>query len=572
MTALMRLTWAAALTLGLAGLMAPAGWAQTPPAKAQEDEPDPEAEDAAETEEAGQDKEPEKKEKTIADLVGEHDTVAGLFTFYRDPKSGAVHMEVRTDQLDKDYIYFTHVMDGPLEAGSFRGSFRDNAVFTLRRYYDRIEFVEENVSYYFDPENPLSRAADANISPAVLASAKIVAEDKEDGRLLIRADGVFLAEALHQVTPTPPAGPAARTVFNPGKLDKGRSKITDIRSYPANSDIRVDYVFANPKPRVRGTSAVTDPRAVTISLQHTLIAVPENNYAPRRDDPRVGYFFTRVTDLTDTGPTPYRDLIDRWHLEKKDPDADLSEPVEPIVWWIENTTPHEYREAIKKGALAWNEAFESAGFKNAIQVKVQPDDADWDAGDIRYNVLRWTSSPNPPFGGYGPNFVNPRTGQVLGSDIMLENVYVSNRLVLDKLFDLAGRGLPLDRPMDGIDPQAFAFECAHGHVMQLNTLFANTVLAAHGASEIEKKRIVEESLMRLTLHEIGHTLGLNHNMKASQLRPFAEMGDLEAQDGVVTGSVMDYPAVNIARKGQDQGHYYVTRPGPLRPLGHPLRL
>ena len=91
--------------------------------------------------------------------------------------------------------------------------------------------------------------------------------------------------------------------------------------------------------------------------------------------------------------------------------------------------------------LAWNEAFEAAGFIDAIEVKIQPDDAEWDAGDVRYNVLRWTSSPNPPFGGYGPSFTNPRTGQILGADIMLENVFVSNRVRYSRLFDVAASDL-----------------------------------------------------------------------------------------------------------------------------------
>ena len=106
-------------------------------------------------------------------------------------------------------------------------------------------------------------------------------------------------------------------------------------------------------------------------------------------------------------------------MKKKNPKESKSEPEKPIVFWVENTTPHEFRNAVTKGVLAWNKSFEKAGFKNAIQVKIQPDDAKWDAGDIRYNVLRWTSSPSPPFGGYGPSFVNPKTGQILGADIML---------------------------------------------------------------------------------------------------------------------------------------------------------
>ena len=109
----------------------------------------------------------------------------------------------------------------------------------------------------------------------------------------------------------------------------------------------------------------------------------------------MGYFFDQVTDLTSDSVVPYRDLINRWNLEKRDPDRARSEPVQPITWWIENTTPKAYRKAIKEGVLAWNEAFEAAGFIDAIEVKIQPDDAEWDAGDVRYNVLRWTLAKPP---------------------------------------------------------------------------------------------------------------------------------------------------------------------------------
>ena len=165
--------------------------------------------------------------------------------------------------------------------------------------------------------------------------------------------------------------------------------------------------------------------------------MPDNDFQPRFDDPRVGFFGQTINDMTSTSATPYRDLINRWHLVKKDPAAELSEPVQPIVYWIENSTPTEFRSTIKEAVESWNLAFEKAGFKNAVVVKMQPDDATWDAGDIRYNVLRWTSSPRPPFGGYGPSFTNPRTGQILGADIMLEWVFVTNRIQQDKLFDVA---------------------------------------------------------------------------------------------------------------------------------------
>ena len=163
--------------------------------------------------------------------------------------------------------------------------------------------------------------------------------------------------------------------------------------------------------------------------------MPDSNYLPRYDDTRVGYFTTRTTDLTTLDPINYRDFINRWRLKKKFPEKKISEPIKPIVYWIENTTPVEFRSIIKSAVESWNIAFEEAGFKNAIEVYIQPDTAEWDAGDIRYNVLRWTSSPVPPWGGYGPSLVNPRTGEIIGADIMLEWSYVTNRIVSDRLFN-----------------------------------------------------------------------------------------------------------------------------------------
>jgi hypothetical protein len=122
--------------------------------------------------------------------------------------------------------------------------------------------------------------------------------------------------------------------------------------------------------------------------------------------------------MTATNATPYYDVINRWNLVKKEPNAALSEPVEPIVWWVENTTPVELRQTILDAGNKWNLAFEKAGFKNAVVMKMMPDTATWDPADIRYNVIRWVSSDL----GYaiGPSFVNPRTGQILGSDITID--------------------------------------------------------------------------------------------------------------------------------------------------------
>jgi hypothetical protein len=493
------------------------------------------------------------KTPSIKDKTKSSKKIDGLFPLFQDTANGNVMLLVKKDQLNKDYIYFSYTVDGVVAAGHFRGSFRDNKVFTIRRHFDKIELIVLNTNFYFDPNNPVSKAAKANISEAILSSQKIVAEDYKTGEILIDASAVFLSESMQQIKPS--ARPGAMG-FQLGMLSKDKTKFVNLRNYAKNTDLIVEYVYDNANPMGSGGKEVTDPRAVSIMVQHTLIEAPNNNFEPRADDPRIGYFSEQIEDMTSTEAVSYKDLIHRWHLVKKDPNAAISEPVEPIVWWIENTTPQEFRSTIKEAGEKWNIAFEKAGFKNAVLVKEQPDTANWDAGDIRYNVLRWTSSPQPPFGGYGPSFVDPRTGQILGADIMLEYIFVTNRLRQEKLFVSEGM-------QDEIGNNSFKNFCdAHDHLHQ-TTLFGSQVLNVQGLSEIEKRDYIKQSLYYLVLHEMGHTLGLNHNMKASQmLKPSQIHNKTITQEIGLIASVMDYPAANIAKDKNKQGDYFTTRPGP----------
>jgi hypothetical protein len=506
----------------------------------------------------GKAKSKEKKKTYIKDKVKDYQVFEGLFKIYQNQEDGSTYLEIDKSQLDKEFIYFNHVQDGVVGTFFFRGQYRGSKIFTIRKYFDKIEFVEENNDYYFDPENALYRAKDANISPAVLISMKIEATDSLESAYLVKADGLFLGEDVEMLKP---AYPRTYQGYKLGRLNKDKSKLLSIRNYPENTDVVVEFVYEDPSPENSPGAGATDPRNISVRVQHSFIAVPQNDYRPRYDDPRVGFFMTQVTDLTSTSPTPYRDMIHRWHLKKKNPGQAISEPVEPIVWWIENTTPKELRSVIKKAVESWNIAFEAAGFKNAIVVKEQPDDAEWDAGDIRYNVLRWTSSPQPPFGGYGPSFVNPRTGQILGADVMLEYVFLTNRITYGKVFDTA---LLETEATPNFLQEAFDHQqCIVGNYLQVNNLFGLLGNSALGKSIKENKQLVEESIYYLLLHEVGHTLGLNHNMKASQLNDLATLNERSVTEKIgLTGSVMDYPAINFANNKYKQGQYYTTRPGP----------
>ncbi len=491
------------------------------------------------------------KTTTIAEKIKSCKKLDGLFPLYQDTANGNVYFLLKNEQLDKEYIYFSYTVDGVVAAGHFRGSFRDNKVFNITRYFDKIEFSVINTGFYFDPTNPIHKAAQANISKAVLSSQKIVAEDTKKGEMLLDGNSLFLSESLQQIKPSSMPGFQG---FQLGQLSKEKTKFVSLRNYEKNTDVIVEYVYDNPYPTQGGGKEVTDERAVSITVQHTLIEAPNNSFKPRLDDPRIGFFSEQVNDMTTTEAVNYKDLIHRWHLEKKDPSAAISEPVEPIVWWIENTTPQEFRATIKEAGEKWNLAFEKAGFKNAVIVKEQPDSADWDAGDIRYNVLRWTSSPQPPFGGYGPSFVDPRTGQILGADIMLEYIFVTNRLKQEDLFVNGNNASQTLKAMHF---------CDAGEYLHQTSLFGKQVLEAQGLNDIDKREYLKQSLYYLVLHEMGHTLGLNHNMKASQMLSPTELHNkaLTQQIGL-TASVMDYPAANVALDKSKQGDYFTTRPGP----------
>jgi hypothetical protein len=415
-----------------------------------------------------------------------------------------------------------------------------------------------NTSFYYDPENPISKTKDVDKPEAVVLSEKIAGEDA-DG-YLISADALFISEKMDPVKPVTPPSFFSIPSFNLGMLNPMKSKYFSVKSFPKNTDFTVDLAYDNPNAYVSGGPDITDARYVRIRIQHSFIALPDSDFKPRLDDPRIGYFTQQVTDQTSISATPFRDMIHRWNLKKKDPNAALSEPVEPIVYWVENTTPKEYRDIIVQAGLKWNKAFEKAGFKNAIQMKIMPDDADWDPADIRYNVIRWVSSANPPYGAIGPCFVNPKTGEILGADITIEWNFASGAPILDELLNSKrAAGISVQEENNN---QNYT-NCSLGTELVSQMMTGSTALEAAGAAPEELQEMHKQFLTWAVMHEMGHTLGLNHNMKASQMLSPAEINNTAITQKVgLIGSVMDYAAVNVALDRSKQGDYYTTVAGP----------
>ncbi len=481
----------------------------------------------------------EEKETYIKDLVEDYEESLGFFVTYRDPESNQIFLKVSKDQLKKEFIYFAHVINGVASTGKVKGSYTDEGIFKIEKDFNKLRFSRVLTNYSFDDDNPLSKSKGANISDSTFQVVDILAENEEENEYLIEITGLLLSETLTPILPIySPEGPPPGFMW--GQLSPVKSRVTGIFNYEENTDFEVEYVIESAPSYEYESEDVADPRNVNINLRYSFIEMPKNDFEPRLANQSIGYFSERVTDLTSKDVTPYKDLIGKWNLRKKNPDEELSEPVKPITFWIENTTPYELRDYIKQGVLAWNVAFEAAGFKNAIEVKVQPDDADWDAGDIRYNVLRWTSSPDPVFGGYGPSMTNPRTGEILSADIMLEWVYLTNRVNYDAIFN------------EDSDHK----NCSSPSYIQDGMILAEAI-------EMNDPKIIEQAIIRLTLHEVGHTLGLNHNFKGSYLHDIESVHNPEITSKVgVTASVMEYPAINLAPLGVEQGDYYDTIPGP----------
>jgi hypothetical protein len=304
-------------------------------------------------------------------------------------------------------------------------------------------------------------------------------------------------------------------------------------------------------------------------FRYSVSELPQTGYRPRLADDRVGHFLTQVQDYStsDAKFESSRRYIHRWHLEKQDPAAALSRPKQAIVFWLENTVPVEYRDAIREGVLLWNKAFERIGFQDAIEVKQQPDNADWDPADVRYSTLRWfTGYPDPGFA-QGPSRVNPLTGEIYDADIRFDAgmTRFSHREVNEYITPASMPWLEEpQRPFLAPWHNGANEFCDLAQGAVLDAEFSFNLLVARGMDPQgpEAEKFVHDFLVEIAAHEVGHTLGLRHNFRASTIHTLEQAQDREltGREGL-TGSVMDYIPTNIALRGAKQGEYHQTTLG-----------
>ncbi|MEH2051950.1 zinc-dependent metalloprotease [Nostoc sp.] len=508
-------------------------------------------------------------------IVNRIDKLEGLFTLYCSEDSGKIYLELKPEQLNKDYLAIVTLESGVGESGIYSGLPLSDFIFYFQRVNNRLHFVVRNVKFRTESKAE-QRSLARSFSDSVLYSLQIATIDPKNENILIE-----LNELLMQDFPglTPLLKYSLQADY---RLDARKSYFGDVNSFPENVEIDSIYGFAS----LEGSNLVTvpDSRALTLKVHYSFSQLRENNgYIPRLADDRVGYFITAFQDFSNKNPyESYVRYINRWYLEPSDPNAPLSPPKKPIVYWIENAVPLEYRDAIREGVLMWNKAFEKAGFQNAIEVQQMPDDADWKPADVHYNTIRWLNSLDAGFA-RGPMRVNPFTGEILDADIIVDAnmvrlvqqeyhalMEVNSSLGINPCQEKAGEHENVRKFVDRFSalssPALFSSEFCYGvessNQAAIGALALSVLPNATPSSETMKE-YVHQYLRSIIAHEVGHTLGLRHNFHGSTMLAPEELNNTEITHtkGLV-GSVMDYLPVNIAPQGVQQGDYFPGVVGP----------
>ena len=441
---------------------------------------------------------------------------AGVFTVHTIKEK--VYYEIPKSELNKDFLWVSQIAKTTLGAG-YGGQAAGNRVVKWERKNNRI--LLRNVSYdvVADPSLPVSRAVQAANNDTIIMAFNIEAFGKDESAV-IDVTRLFTTEVTEF---------SARTRLRARGFDASRSFIEKTKSFPENIEVEVSQTYTSPPEQNPGGGGggpqpAPNPFAqgmraginATVVMHYSMVKLPEHPMMPRLFDERVGYFSVHKYDYgIDEQRAPQRTYITRWRLEKKDPNAELSEPVKPIVYYVDPATPTKWAPWIKKGIEDWQPAFEAAGFKHAIIAKDAPskeEDPYWDPEDARYSVIRYL--PSTIENASGPHVADPRTGEILESDIQ----YYHNVMNLQRDWYFLQVG-PLDARAK--------------HLPLPDDLMG---------------RLIEY----VVAHEVGHTLGFQHNMKASATYPADKIHNAQWLKTMGhTPTLMDYSRFNYVVQPED---------------------
>lgn len=531
---------------------------------------------------------PEKKFEDFDKVVKGAKEYEGLFRLYRKTVGVDEHLyaEILPQQFEQPFLSPIAIARG-MGVGGHTLNFDEQWVLVFRRVGDKVHLVRRNVRFQARKGSPASKAVETTYNDSVLLALRIHAINPQRQGVLIDLNEIYMTDFAQ---------------LGLGHFDPNRSAWHKVKVFPRNVELEISATFTGP----RGDNSVIDGRGNTVVVHYGLVQMPDGGYQPRLADDRVGYFLSAVKDFTtDNRETSFVRHVNRWRLERADNDPKnkdkLSPPKKKIVFWIENSVPDEYRAYVREGILEWNKAFEKIGFRDAIEVR-QQENEDFDPEDINYNTFRWIANDR----GYamGPSRANPLTGEIIDADIVFDaNMvrYMKQQYQMVRSGDKGtleepasiiqatrmGWTLPDPKLLPGspalgwndrlAPPSAESGEaprfwagqqgiCQCGAHMQHELALAALALAVRDNAKAGDKSLEEmigQGIKEITMHEVGHTLGLRHNFKSSTMLKNEDLHDVNVtRKQGLTGSVMDYAPVNLAPKEVKQGDYYSTTIGP----------
>lgn len=513
--------------------------------------------------------EEEKKEPPkyppFADVMKEAKPTAdpSLIKLYQ--KGEKLYAELNSSHFNRDFIVLISIArgigEGPILGGMSWG-FGDDWLWQFRKVDDNIHIVRRNVRFKAAKGSPEERSVHLAYTDSVLFSLPITTMSPSGGTV-VDLTQVFMSDL-----------PQISSVLPGFMFAQNKSSWESVKGFKDNVELRVNATYASGGSQSFDT--VADSRGVTIGIHYSISLLPQNGYQPRLADDRVGYFLTVLKDYSKKGDDDqFVRYINRWHLEKADSSADVSPPKEPIRFYIEKTVPFQYRKPIHDGILEWNKAFEKAGFVDAIHVIQQRDEDTWDPEDINYNTFRWITSS----AGFamGPSRVNPTNGQILDADIIFDADFIRfwkdeyENFTPASIAAMTGGALDLktyEEELKKVPPHlrhSAMCQCNYHNGMSRELALGSAALTAATAApnkELQDK-LVMQGLKEVTMHEVGHTLGLRHNFKSSTLYTLEELNDTDKTKSTgLTSSVMDYNPANIQPKGAKQGDFFSQTIGP----------
>lgn len=446
----------------------------------------------------------------------------GVFTVYE--QDGKYFFEIANELLGREMLMVSRIAGVPPGFSGFNsaGSKSAEQVITFTRHKDQILLRKKSYEAIADKELPVYESVRANNFEPVIATFEIKALSKDSSGIVIDVTDLFTKD-VEAISGIPSY---LRKSYQVRRLDSDRSFVESVKSFPENIEVRqvMTYVAANPP-------SASYTQTLSVQVSQSLVLLPEEPMQKRFADYRVGYFTIRQIDYgSDEQKAAQKEYIRRWRLEPKDPAAyargELVEPVKPIVYYLDPATPEKYRSYIIQGILDWNEAFEEAGFKNAVQAKLPPskeEDPDWSPEDIRYSTVRWVASTVR--NAVGPSVSDPRSGEIIESDIVWFHNHMRsyrNRLMIETgAANPAARKLKLDDDLIG------------------------------------------ETMRRVISHEIGHAIGLPHNMQSSSAYPTDSLrsGNFTQKWGIAT-TIMEYARQNYIAQPGDKNIRFIRQIGP----------